>query len=581
MTWCSVSAIAFCISYSYSSSIRSIDIKGNTAWSSREVLEWLSSRPGLAYSESIMRNDVRLIAEGYRRKGYLGARIDAVGKAVDTDSSQIEVTFVVDEGERTVVGGITVSGQQRLSQADILGQFDLKVGEPLDESLLERDIEALLVRYERLGFPFARCQIESIAGRGGEGPFVVDVNLVISEGQRVTIDEIRVEGNSETDPSVVVRETRLVFGQVYNPVKVDAIKQRLRRLNIFSDVSEPQLYLRNERGGLLIKVREGSTNTFDGVIGYVPAPVSGQDAYLTGLVTVSMRNLFGTGRKLSVRWQREDRLSQELGIRYQEPWVFSAPVNAGISFFQRQQDTSYVHRTGELKAELMVSDELSLAALLGSESVIPSADSTINRVYSSSTASVGFEVHYDSRDDNLSPTTGARYQTDYHYGRKRTRNVPSQLSSLVPADATVQRFSLDLDFYLSTFTRQVLAAGIHGRELQSGQLEEGEMFRLGGMKTLRGYRENQFLGSRVVWSNTEYRFLVARRSFLYGFVDAGYYARPADELRGVPKVEAFKYGYGIGAQLETGLGSLGVSFALGQGDSFNQGKIHFGLINDF
>ena len=57
--------------------------------------------------------------------------------------------------------------------------------------------------------------------------------------------------------------------------------------------------------------------------------------------------------------------------------------------------------------------------------------------------------------------------------------------------------------------------------------------------------------------------------------------RPMDEVRGIPKSDAFKYGYGIGVQLETGLGNLGVSFALGEGDSFSNGKVHFGLINEF
>jgi len=31
-------------------------------------------------------------------------------------------------------------------------------------------------------------------------------------------------------------------------------------------------------------------------------------------------------------------------------------------------------------------------------------------------------------------------------------------------------------------------------------------------------------------------------------------------------------GYGLGLSVETGLGVLGVSFALGKGDSFSQGK---------
>jgi outer membrane protein insertion porin family len=198
--------------------------------------------------------------------------------------------------------------------------------------------------------------------------------------------------------------------------------------------------------------------------------------------------------------------------------------------------------------------------------------------------SVGAELQYDTRDDALSPTAGARYRTDYQYGRKKLSKIPAALINQIEPNTTIQRFTLDLDFYQTTFTRQVLAVGFHGRELRTSQPEEGEMFRLGGSRTLRGFRESQFIGSRLAWSNLEYRFLLARRSFLFGFLDGGYYFRPEDNARQIPipKSEAFKYGYGIGIQLETGLGVLGVAFALGSDNSsFSNATVHFGLINEF
>jgi outer membrane protein insertion porin family len=127
----------------------------------------------------------------------------------------------------------------------------------------------------------------------------------------------------------------------------------------------------------------------------------------------------------------------------------------------------------------------------------------------------------------------------------------------------------------------VVAVGLHGREIRTGQVQPGEMYQFGGANTLRGYRENQFIGSEIVWSNAEYRFLLARRSFLFAFLDTGYYNRPADDVLGTPSARAFKYGYGIGIRLDTPLGNMGVSFAFGQGDSFGTAKIHIGLINDF
>ncbi len=563
--------------------IRSVDILGNSVFTAREVTGWLTTKQNLAFSPTIAEADKSVIKENYRLRGYLAAdvRFDAAYSV--PDSSFVDVTVSIAEGKQTVVGNIAFRGQNHFLSDEILTLFDTRSGDPLIESILENDIEELLIRYERGGYPFAQCNIESLDARAGEDADTVDLVLHVEEGNQVTIDEIRVEGNKETDPAVVVRETRIASGETFNPTKVEAIKPRLMRLNIFSDVSEPELYQRNDKSGLLIRVQEGSTNTFDGVIGYIPGNGADQAGYLTGLVSVSMRNLFGTGRKLSFRWAREDRLSQELGVRYLEPWMFSLPANIGGGFLQRQQDSSYVRRVIDVKAELMLSEELSISGLFSSERIIPSAtDTEFSRVFQSSIFGFGVEILYDTRDDGYSPTSGARYRTDYQYGRKRFSNVPASLVSQVGTKISVQRFTLDLDFYLSIFVRQVLAFGVHGKELKSGRAEEGEMFRLGGSRSLRGFRESQFIGSRIGWSNLEYRFLLARRSFFFGFVDGGYYFRPEDTVRKIPKSDAFKYGYGIGIQLETGLGILGVSFAIGSDNaSFSNGKIHFGLINDF
>jgi outer membrane protein insertion porin family len=561
--------------------IRSIAVQGATVFTSREITGLLTLRPGVVFDTVRAAVDLRAVEGEYRARGYLAAAAQWAPASFSSDSSLVDLTMLVREGKETLVGRIDVRGATRLTEDEILERFDLVPGNPLDASRLERDIDALLGRYEKAGFPFATCVVAALDVREGGTVDSVRILLRVEEGMPMRIDEIRVEGNKETSSDVIVRETRVEPGELFSPAKIDAIRPRLNRLNIFGSVSEPELYLREGKGGLLIKVQEGSTSTFDGILGYIPSARPGESGYLTGLASVSMRNLFGTGRKLSLRWQREDRFSQEIGFRYVEPWLFGAPVNLGGGFLQRQQDTAYVRRVLDVKAELMFSEALTVSLVLGSEKVIPSGDSTASGVIGSSSTTGGIELAYDTRDDIYNPAGGARYRTDYHYGRKNVGAVPAFWTGQVESGGTVQRLGVDLDFYVSPFRRQVIALALHGREIRSGQIQEGEMFRFGGANTLRGYRENQFLGSRVAWTNMEYRFILARRSFVYGFFDTGYASRPADELRGLPSSELFRYGYGVGIRLETGLGIMGVSFALGQGDSFGMAKIHFGLINEF
>ena len=562
--------------------IRSVAVSGNGAFSAREITGWLASRAGTAFSAAGLRTDSARIIDAYRAGGYLAARARFSPPAFSPDSAFVDLLLVIEEGRRTIVGRIGVAGSRRLSAAEILERFDAAPGAPLNTGELEQDIDELLLRYEKLGYPFARCAVGEIASRPGGLEDSVDLTLRVDEGDRVTIDEVRVEGNRETAASVITRETRLTPGEPYAPAKIDAIRQRLNRLNIFSSVEEPELYVRDGHGGLLIRVREGNTNTFDGILGYLPPPVPGGSGTFTGLASVSMRNLFGTGRKLSLRWQREDRLSQEIGVRYVEPWMLGLPVNVGGGFLQRQQDTTYVKRTLDLQAEFLVSEEFSLSLVFGSERVIPSVDSAGNvRAAGTSETTAGIALQYDNRDDLYSPTSGARYMTDYHYGGKSITSVPPGAAAAPQGRGTVQRLGVDMEFYLPTFRRQVFAFGVHGREIRTSEVQPGEMYQFGGANTLRGYRENQFQGAEIAWANTEYRFILARRTFLFGFLDTGYYDRPGDDLLGVAAARAFKYGYGIGVRLETPLGNMGVSFALGQGDTFATAKVHIGIINDF
>lgn len=473
------------------------------------------------------------------------------------------------------VASLSVTGNAALSSTELLQHFELQPNSLFEKEILEQDLHALLSRYETIGYPFARVSIEAITPAQATDSMSIDIHLNVVEGQFVKINQIKPAGNKETLDDVIIRETGIRLGEEYNIDRVAKIRNRLNRLNIFSQVGDPELTMNDSGGVLTIPVMEGNTNTFDGVLGYIPA-TNGNDGYFTGLVNISMRNLFGSARKLNVLWQREGTNIQEIALRYNEPWLFNYPVDLEGSFRQRQQDTTYVRRGYILKVDFHLFDEFFLAGIFSYESIIPANSLTGVSLRSTQTTTTGLELRYDSRNDMISPTNGVLYRSEYQIGKK---TESSQVTSAT--SSTVQKLELDAVWLVQPFTRQVVSLELHGRERSSDNIGIGELYRLGGSTTLRGYRENQFLGSRIGWTNLEYRFLFSRRSFFFGFFDTGYYFLPDNQSQGLSSAQAFNYGYGIGTRIETAIGIVGVSFALGEGDSFNQGKIHFGLVNEF
>ena len=75
--------------------------------------------------------------------------------------------------------------------------------------------------------------------------------------------------------------------------------------------------------------------------------------------------------------------------------------------------------------------------------------------------------------------------------------------------------------------------------------------------------------------------MLSPRTYTFVFFDSGYYLlEPIPEI-GILRAEDFIFGYGIGIALDTAIGLLGVSFAFADGDTFSEGKIHFGIVNEF
>ncbi len=421
--------------------------------------------------------------------------------------------------------------------------------------------------------------IQNITFSDSTNEMSVKVQVHIDEGKALHVAEMRIEGNRKTKDYVIVREARLRENELFHSDLPARIKRRLEHLQLFSSVSVPELYLTDaEQAGLLVQVVEGNQNNFDGVLGYIPSNRSGESGYVTGLVNISLRNLFGTGRKLSARWYQENRSSQETELHYFEPWVASYPVNAQIGFFQRKQDSTFVHLRYDIAADLMITEEFSIGASFSQNAVYPTEGYGRSVMAESKTMNFGASVRYDSRDNPITPTSGTSYFTEYQTGTKQTTG--SHLIQ-VNSKSTTRRIVLDLSYYLSPFLRQVIAMELHLRDFSSGNMDVSDLFRLGGATTLRGYREGQFLGSRLVWTNLEYRFLVAQRSFFYGFIDIGYIAQPSIAPIGIVAYEQSKVGYGIGVRMDSALGLIGVSFALGEGDTFSTSKIHIRLINEF
>jgi hemolysin activation/secretion protein len=139
----------------------------------------------------------------------------------------------------------------------------------------------------------------------------------------------------------------------------------------------------------------------------------------------------------------------------------------------------------------------------------------------------------------------------------------------------VARASIQFDNYFSLAKRHVLKFSTAFETYYAPQIFQNELYRFGGLNSLRGFNEDELFASTKLSYTFEYRFLVDRNSnaFLF-FEQAVYENNSSNYLKDNP------FGVGTGFSFGTKLGIFTISYAVGKQLTnpvdFRLSKIHFG-----
>ncbi len=570
------------VSSAFAAKIQKVHLKGDLPWPEKKMLQTFGLNNPLAADNHLLKEKQQELLQFLARKGYLEAKIDSIRLRKSTLNSQSEELIIwISAGPLFLIKNIKIKSDS-IPQADYLKLMKSASGKPFDQDVLQRDIDDLLKFAADQGFPFARAEIVQIKQIRKSKRAEVEIVLKIMEGKRVFVKDVIIKGLEYTRPEVVLRELYFTSGMTFSQRWFNKIEPRLHRMQLFKMVQPPAIIrIAPDTVLILQNLKEGNPTTFDGVVGYVPPATNSKKntGYFTGLIDLSFRNLFGTGRKFKIYWEKSDRLSENFNTQYQEPWIFNLPLDAGLSFSRQVRDTLYIAYNFQLTSQFHFNENLSFFLNFNRQSINPDSLASWqqglikNRIY-------GLEIGltYDTRDYPLNPRSGLFYQSGYSYGLKQNLG-PAALISRDSLKKNIGLGSLQLQFewYKSLFKNQVLATKFNLKNKRGTYLQLSDYFWFGGSQSVRGYRERQFSGFLVAWMNLEYRFIVGRNARVFLFTDWGYYKT---KIKNKEQQKALR-GIGLGLRFETPMGIMGVDYGVARGESFRRGKIHVRLTSQF
>jgi len=557
----------------------------------REQVTGFSPGPLVANDSLQVYRILKDILGDLRGKGYLAASVDSL-------------VFDSISAEAWIYGGPRFEWG-RLSMDSVDGKILRKArvrqrsftGKPVKYSRLAIAQEKILKWYENNGYPFAGIYINNIGFSGVEkfspensGNLEMSGDLMVESNGLFLIDTIHTKGEMKIDRNYVERLTGLESGDVYRQNRISEISDRIRETPFLEEIKPAELEFFEEAVDVYTYLQKARANQFNGIIGVFPNHEETGKLFVTGDLHLYLVNSFGKGESFRFAWKALQPLTQELDVAVDWPYVFKSPVGVGFNFSLLKQDTSWltVNPVIDLKFflggnnyfnvfyELFSSSLISTSGMENIQNLPPQADITSN-LY-------GLGIEFRNLDYIFNPRQGWDVQGRLGIGSRKIRKnpgLPENIYESIELSSTKVKGQAEISFYQSLGNRFTLHLGNRTGYLLTENLFENELFRLGGIHSLRGVEENSIFASFYSLGTLETRFIFEQNSNFFLFFEGGYYEKDLAEEFSAD----FPFGFGAGISLSTRAGVFSLVYAIGkQFDNpinIGEAKIHIGYLNRF
>lgn len=531
---------------------------------------------------------VRELVLALQADAYLTASADGIRWGRDT----VRVRLYVGEQFRWAYLHNGNLGDGLLTRAGYREKFFRRTPwRPADWAALQ---ERVLTEAENQGYPFATIGLDSLRLTGHD----IAGRVVLKRGPAVFFDSLQLVGTSRTKKRFLTKYLQLTPGTPYSQQRVDAATALLRQLPYVRLRAAPEVRFARNQARVYLLLDERPSNQFDAIVGLLPAANGASGVQFTGDVTINLRNLRGGGKQVGLQWRKTDALSQLLDASYLHPNIFGTPLEVGATFNLYKQTDNYL----TLRPRLQVSYPTARAGRLtffaeqsSSRLLLDSAAyaqlGTLPNYLDSEYNSYGLGYSRANLDDLYFPHRGLFVSFQGGVGTKTIRRnaaISETLYAGITPRSTQYSFGGRAERYWALGRQGVLLVRARGEGLFNQQFFLNDLFRLGGLNSLRGFTENQFYTNAYGVGTIELRQFTGPEGYVFIFADQALlqaYTFSTTQLSSHALDSPTGLGAGLSFRTAAGLFqfvySVGRSQFLNTGFSLTNSKIHFGLTSRF
>ncbi len=509
------------------------------------------------------------LEEGLLKAGY----IEFTRKNIEqvTDSSYLAQYNLNTLYDKIKINGVEVIQSFGISKRELenisisIENNEITIAFPSVETVLNY----LNLRLSEMGDPFVTVELQNIKP-SASFKNTLEAKLIITSQEIRRVTNIKIRGYEKFPKAFLKYTIGLREGMVFQKEKINLQSRLLDNLGFVKNTKAPEVLFTKGATDVYMYLEKVPNNIFDGILGFTTNEETSK-LELNGYINLHLSNNLNFGEKLQIQYQNDGNLQERFQVEAELPYLFQTPFGLELGLTLFKQDSTFLtveknalanyrfntrtkifvgykdyessNLQDELQAGGFVQDFTSMFFVFGGSFSIPQ-----NSLLFPNKSNIVLKNELGKRETGQLSTN--QYRLNFKANHIFNLNIINSI-------------------YFNN------SSGF----LSSENYLTNELFRFGGINSIRGFDENSIDASFYSVLNTEYRFLLNVNTYLHSITDLAYFENSITDL----KSQVYSFGAGIGLSTRAGIFKFEIANGTFEGQDFklSNTKIHLSLKTKF
>jgi hypothetical protein len=392
------------------------------------------------------------------------------------------------------------------------------------ENLMKNKIALL----EKKGYSLANLQLINQRKIGHN--LFSELRLKLNSKRKIT--DIVIVGYDKFPTGIKKAITKKAKKATFNQENLKQINEEFSKLQFVNQLKYPEILFTTDSTKVFVYLEKSKPNKFDGFIGFSNDDKS--KLTFNGYLDLQLQNILNSGEKFNLYWKNDGNSQTSFNLGTEIPYLFKSPIGIKANLRIFKQDSTFQNTITDLNLGYYFS--YNTKAYLGYQKT--------NSVDIQNTNS--FSLNDFTNTFFTSSFEHVNYATDNFIFPERTKVIAKVgLGNRTISSAKSNQFFGQLEFshYFELNQKNSIFIKNQSYYLQSDSYIINELYRFGGINSIRGFNENSLQANVFSGIMAEYRYLVAQNLYVHSITDYGYFQDKTSDID--DKLLGLGFGFGL------------------------------------